>query len=55
VKFKVNGVQLKVHVETGLPAGWEKKRADELCDIKIGKTPPREQEEWFSENGVGIK
>jgi type I restriction enzyme S subunit len=54
VKFRINGVQLEVG-ENGLPEGWERKRADELFNIKIGKTPPREQEEWFTKNEVGIK
>ena len=55
VKFRINGEQLEVNEETGLPEGWEIKRADELFDIKIGKTPPREQEEWFREDDLGVK
>jgi len=55
VKFRVNGKNLGVNTETGLPEGWERKRADELFNIKIGKTPPREQEEWFRKDSIGIK
>jgi type I restriction enzyme S subunit len=55
VKFRVNGKQLKLNKESGLPEGWEKKRSDELFNIKIGKTPPREQEEWFRKDNLGIK
>ncbi len=39
-----------VRVVDGLPDGWEFKRADEVFEIKIGKTPPRNESEWF-ENG----
>ena len=55
VKFRVAGEALEVNREMGLPEGWERKRADELFTIKIGKTPPREQEEWFKTDGTGIK
>ena len=34
--------------ETGLPKGWEIKRADEVFKVNIGKTPPRKEPEWFS-------
>lgn len=33
VKFKVNGEQLEINGETGLPEGWEKKRLDEVASI----------------------
>lgn len=39
----------------GLPEGWEKVKADQIFDIKIGKTPPREETKWFTENKQGIK
>jgi len=55
VKFRINGEQLQVNAGTGMPNGWEIKRADELCDIRIGKTPPRDQVEWFRDDGSGIK
>lgn len=34
---------------------WYEKRADEVCDIRIGKTPPREQEQWFNPEQDGVK
>ena len=38
-----------VDTEIGdIPATWSIKRADELFDIGIGKTPPRKEHEWFS-------
>jgi type I restriction enzyme S subunit len=55
VKFRINGEQLLIDEKTGLPVGWEMKRADELFEIKIGKTPPREQEQWFCNDSEGIK
>ena len=38
-----------------LPAGWKVQKADELFSIKIGKTPPREQTEWFNDIDSGVK
>ena len=39
--------------ELGLiPKGWSYRRADELFDVGIGKTPPRKEPQWFSE-GAG--
>jgi type I restriction enzyme S subunit len=34
--------------ERGLPVGWEIKKADNVYDINIGKTPPRGETQWFS-------
>lgn len=55
VNFTIDGQKLEIDAETGLPFGWDVRRADSIYDIKIGKTPPREQTEWFTENGIGIK
>lgn len=38
-----------------LPDGWKVLRADEIFRINIGKTPPREQDEWFNDADSGIK
>jgi type I restriction enzyme S subunit len=38
-----------------IPEGWKVKRADEIFRINIGKTPPREQDEWFNDIDSGIK
>lgn len=40
--------------ENGLPVGWEKKKADNVYDINIGKTPPRGETQWFSSTD-GVK
>jgi type I restriction enzyme S subunit len=36
-----------------IPEGWEVKEANEAADISIGKTPPRKQQEWFSDISSG--
>ena len=38
----------------GVPEGWEKNRADAFFDITIGKTPPRAEQQWFTEGKKGI-
>ena len=38
-----------------IPDGWKVQRADEIFRINIGKTPPREQDEWFNDADSGIK
>lgn len=38
-----------------LPDGWKIHRADEIFRINIGKTPPREQDEWFNDVDSGVK
>ncbi|MCZ8145831.1 restriction endonuclease subunit S [Flavobacterium sp.] len=37
-----------------IPMGWEVKRLDEICNITIGRTPPRKEPKWFSQN-EGVK
>ena len=38
-----------------IPRGWEVKRGDEIADIRIGKTPPRKEPQWFSRNNRDIR
>lgn len=38
-----------------IPEGWFVKRADEIFRINIGKTPPREQSEWFNDEDSKVK
>ncbi len=33
-----------------IPQGWKVQEAQEVFEINIGKTPPRKEQEWFSEN-----
>lgn len=37
-----------------IPKGWEVKRLNEICNITIGRTPPRKEPQWFSQN-EGVK
>ena len=41
-------------ITDGVPQGWEKASAESFFEITIGKTPPRAENEWFTdmENGV---
>ena len=40
-----------VESELGMiPQGWKVQKAQEVFEINIGKTPPRKEQEWFSEN-----
>lgn len=36
--------------DEGLPIGWKFNQAGNLFDVGIGKTPPRKESEWFSDN-----
>lgn len=38
----------------GLPKGWRKDRADSFFNITIGKTPPRAEKQWFTEDESGM-
>lgn len=38
----------------GVPEGWEKKQADACFDITIGKTPPRAEQQWFTNGKKGV-
>ena len=37
-----------------IPKGWEVKTADEVSTVGIGKTPPRMEQHWFSENPADV-
>ena len=34
---------------------WELKSLSEIVDVKIGRTPPRKEEQWFSKNDEDVK
>ena len=38
----------------GVPEGWEKKKAQDLFKMSIGKTPPRAEKQWFVNGKKGI-
>jgi type I restriction enzyme S subunit len=37
-----------------IPKGWEVKTAEEISAVGIGKTPPRKEHHWFSENPADV-
>jgi type I restriction enzyme S subunit len=37
-----------------IPKGWGVKTADEISVVGIGKTPPRKEHHWFSENSADV-
>jgi len=41
--------------KNGLPEGWEEKSLEECVNIGIGRTPPRQEYQWFTEDPKGIK
>jgi type I restriction enzyme S subunit len=48
--YKSSGGKM-VESELGeIPEGWEVKKLEDLAKITIGRTPPRNEHEWFSEN-----
>ena len=45
-----------VELELGdLPDGWKYMKAMDVADVAIGKTPPRKEPEWFSENPNDVR
>lgn len=38
-----------------IPRGWKVRRADELTDVAIGKTPPRKERHWFTTNPTDMR
>ncbi|KAA3437667.1 restriction endonuclease subunit S [Rufibacter hautae] len=47
VKFRINGKQLEVNAETGLPEGWIGKEFGFFGEIKTGKTPSTSNNDFF--------
>lgn len=38
-----------------IPEGWEVKKLEEVFDVSIGRTPPRQEHRWFSRNPKDVK
>lgn len=38
-----------------IPNGWSYRKASDVVDLSIGKTPPRKEPEWFSESVNDVK
>ena len=53
--FKSSGGEM-VDSELGeIPKGWKVSSLDNISNITIGRTPPRQEHEWFSENPKDVK
>lgn len=51
VKFRINGEQLPIDENTGLPFGWEKKRLVEIANLTMGQSP---KSEFYNNEGKGL-
>jgi type I restriction enzyme S subunit len=38
-----------------IPSNWNVQSIDSICNVTIGKTPPRKEKEWFSQDASDIK
>lgn len=54
VRMRFPGYE-KAKFVKGIPEGWFLKKAKSIFNINIGKTPPRSQPKWFTNNGQGTK
>ena len=58
INFRFPGYEKAKFIESEMgeiPEGWEVKSLDDVCDISIGRTPPRQEYEWFSRNPKDVK
>jgi type I restriction enzyme S subunit len=58
VNFQFPGYEKVKMIDSELgeiPEGWELKKLDEVFDISIGRTPPRQERNWFSKDPKDIK
>src|SRR3989338_5723420 len=58
VNFRFPGHEKIKFVDSALgkvPKDWEVKKLEDVADISIGRTPPREQSQWFRTKGQGKK
>lgn len=53
VRFRFPGHE-NVEFESGIPKGWKIYKAGERYNITIGKTPPRAEQHWFTENDNAV-
>ena len=53
--YKSSGGEM-VDSELGeIPKGWEESNLEDISNITIGRTPPRQEYHWFSENSNDVK
>lgn len=53
--YKSSGGRMIASEMGEIPEGWTIKRAQEICNISIGKTPPRKETQWFTSNSSDVK
>lgn len=53
VRFRFPGHE-KTKIVNGLPEGWKLCMAKDNFDISIGKTPPRNESQWFSKDNLNV-
>jgi type I restriction enzyme S subunit len=51
VKFRVNGEQLPIDENTGLPVGWERKKLIEVAFLVMGQSP---KSEYYNKERKGL-
>ncbi len=53
--YKSSGGKI-VESELGMmPEGWEVQKLDDISSVRIGKTPPRKESQWFTTENNGIR
>ena len=53
--YKSSGGEM-VESESGeIPKGWKVTSLDQIANINIGRTPPRQEHHWFSDNPLDVK
>ena len=53
--YKSSGGEMVDSVFGEIPVGWEVKSLEEIANITIGRTPPRKEHQWFTENSNDVK
>ncbi|MDX5320299.1 MAG: restriction endonuclease subunit S, partial [Bacteroidota bacterium] len=51
VRFRIDGEELQIDEETGLPEGWRKVKLKEVCKLIMGQSP---KSEFYNETGEGL-
>ncbi len=54
-KLFPNEFEFSEELDKWIPKGWRVDSASNIYNISIGKTPPRKESEWFTENDSDVK
>ena len=52
LRFRVDGVELEIDSESGLPFGWEDKKIESICSITGGGTPSTTKKEYWDKGNI---